>query len=531
MDPLAKQLAEVDIHCFIDAYNIKNEQGHVLDFHDHMFLWDIFSDESPHQAIMKAAQIGFSTTAIIKSLWLAHTKKMDMIYTLPTYGDVHDFVTSKVNRIIEQNPILQEWTKDRDTIEQKKVGDSVIYYRGTWSERAALMISSDLNVHDEVDRSNLKVVDQYYSRLQHSKYHWQWLFSNPSVPEMGVHKLWSRSDQKHWFVTCDACNKKQYLVMENIMKENPEDDWYFGCKACKAPLNRKKGEWIARWSDKTYDKDKNPNGVNGYWISLLMAPWVSANTIKDLEKTKPADYFANFVLGIPYTGSGNVVTKDVIVRNLTDQINTQEGRIVIGVDPGSEVRYVVGNAQGLFYYGECKGYGELEALIKRWPKAIMVIDSGGDLIASRELREKYKNRIFLAYYRQDRKSEEIFSWDDDQGSVTIDRNKTIQLVIDELTDRRIPIYGNETDWYDYWVHWSHIYRVSEENNLGQLVHKWMRSDRDDWVHATVYWRAGMDRFMGGGGEIINIQESIGEIGYTADPTGKHLLFQPKQRYN
>lgn len=529
MDPLAKQLAEQNIHCFIDAYNIKNEQGNILDFHKHAFLWDIYEDFSPHQAIMKAAQIGFTTTAIIKSLWLAHTNKMDMIYTMPTYSDVNTLVTSKVNRIIEQNPILQQWTAKKDTIEQKRVGESLIYYRGTWSEREALSVSSDLNVHDEVDRSNLKVVDQYYSRLQHSKFHWQWLFSNPSVPEMGVHKLWSRSDQKHWFVRCTSCGKKQYLVMENIVK-NDKGEWYFGCKECKAELDRNNGQWVARWKDKTYNKDTNPNGVNGYWISLLMAPWVSADTIKDLEKNKPADYFSNFVLGLPYTGSGNTVIKDTIMRNLTDTMNTQEGRIVIGVDPGIDIRYTIGNEQGLFYYGECKGYAELEALMKRWPKAIMVIDQGGDLIASRELRAKYPNRIFLAYYRQDRNSEEIFKWDDNECSVTIDRNKTIQLVIDEFTDRRIPIQGNETDWYDYWLHWSHIYRVSEENNLGQLKYKWLRSDRDDWVHATVYWRAGMDRFMSGQGAIIDIQTELGEVGYTSDATGKHLLFQPTRKY-
>lgn len=530
MDQVTKeQLANADIHIFNEVYGIKNEQGHKLDFHRHAFLWDIYSDFSPHQAIMKAAQIGFTTTAIIKSLWLAHTRKMDMIYTMPTFSDVSTLVTSKVNRIIEQNPILQEWVAKKDTIEQKRVGDSMIYYRGTWSDREALSTSSDLNVHDEVDRSNLKVVDQYYSRLQHSDYGWQWLFSNPSVPEMGVHKLWSRSDQKHWFVTCNNCNKKQYLVMENIMKKE-DGHWYYGCNHCKTELDRNNGEWIARWRDKTYDPIKNPHGVNGYWISLLMAPWVDADTIKNLEATKPADFFANFVLGIPYTGSGNTVNKDQIMRNLTDAINEQDGRIVIGVDPGSDIRYVCGNEKGLFYYGETKNnYDELETLLRRWPKSIMVIDSGGDLIASRQLRAKYPNRVFLAYYRPDRKSEEIFSWDDDELSVTIDRNKTIQLIIDEFTDRRIPIYGNETDWYDYWLHWSHIYRVSEEDNLGQIRSKWQRSDRDDWVHATVYWRAGMDRFMGGQGAIINIQESIGETGYTTDPTGRHL-FQPTRTY-
>ena len=159
----------------------------------------------------------------------------------------------------------------------------------------------------------------------------------------------------------------------------------------------------------------------------------------------------------------------------------------------------------------------------------MVIDSGGDLIASREMRERYKNRVFLAYYRQDRKNDELFSWNDTELSVTIDRNRAIQLIIDEFTDRRIPIYGNETDWYDYWVHWSHIYRVTEEDQLGQPKSKWMRSDRDDWVHATVYWRTGMDRFMQGEGAIIDIQDHFGEVGYTSDASGKYL-FRPQQKY-
>ena len=98
MDAVTKEeLANADIHIFNEVYGIKNEQGVKLDFQDHAFLWDIYSDMSPVQAIMKAAQIGFSTTAIIKSLWLAHSKKMDMIYTLPTYSDVHDFVSSKVS--------------------------------------------------------------------------------------------------------------------------------------------------------------------------------------------------------------------------------------------------------------------------------------------------------------------------------------------------------------------------------------------------------------------------------------------------
>jgi hypothetical protein len=72
-----------------------------------------------------------------------------------------------------------------------------MYFRGTKTERAALAVSSDLNIHDEEDRSDQQVIAQYSSRLQHSDYKWEWHFSNPSVKGNGVDRYWEISDQKH----------------------------------------------------------------------------------------------------------------------------------------------------------------------------------------------------------------------------------------------------------------------------------------------------------------------------------------------
>src|SRR5256885_1449375 len=132
-------------------YSIKTENGVSLDFTDHPFLWDIYNDLSPKQAILKAAQVGLTTLQILKSFYVARKKHLDIIYTLPTESDVQQFAGGKVNRIISQNPILQDWTKDKDSVEQKAVGQNLIYYRGTWTQKAAIMVSSDLNIYDEVD--------------------------------------------------------------------------------------------------------------------------------------------------------------------------------------------------------------------------------------------------------------------------------------------------------------------------------------------------------------------------------------------
>ena len=480
-------LAQKSIHAWIQENRVRTESGAILDFRDHLFWFDVLSDFSPEQVWYKCAQVGGSTVGIVKSFYAMHRYGLDAIYTLPTANDVKDFVGGKVNRIIANNPVLQSWIKEKDSVESKTVENNQIYYRGTWTERAAIMVSSDLNIYDEIDRSKQDIIEQYASRLQHSKFQWQWSFSNPSVEGNGVSKLWPHSDQKHWFVRCGGCNKRQFLSWpESIDEERRE----FICKHCHKALTREErrvGEWVKKYKDRR---------VSGYWFSLLMAPWVTADKILTLHETKSEEYFHNFVLGLPYVGGGNKVQKHEILQNVTDEINMQDGRVIIGVDTGAHIHYCLGNRQGVFHYGESDGYEEIEGFLRRWPKSIAVFDQGGDLIAPRKLREKYKGRVFLCHYRQDRKTMEIIRWGEgeEDGNVLVDRNRMIELAIGEFRDRRVRLHGTENDWYDFWLHWDHIYRTQKEDALGVIRRTWERSDADHWVHAYVYMRVGMDRF-------------------------------------
>ena len=468
---------------FIKHHDIRNDQGEPLDFKDHAYLKEIYCDLGPKQVILKAAQIGFSTTANIKALWLAKYKGLDIIYSLPSAADVHDFVSGKTNRLIDHNPIFREWTQDKDSIEQKRVGNNVIYFKGTWTERAAIATPADLYISDETDRSKQDIVTQYKTRLQHSRFGWEWYFSNPSVPGNGVDRYWQVSDQKHWVVKCE-CGYEWYLTMDNIMGTPP----YFGCLKCSKELDRRKGRWVKKYQDREY---------SGYWIPLFVNPRVSAQMVMDRKKQYDEQQFANFVLGQPYVGRGSVLTRQMFTQNLVEGTNPQNARPIIGVDTGAEINYVVGNKYGLFFYDKCSDYSTLEQLLTRWPNAIMVIDQGGDIIGPRKLREKYPNRVFLCFFRQDRKNDELVSWDDEGGTCVVDRNKLIQLCVDEFTEKRTPVWGTETDWYDYMVEWIGMYRTVEDNALGVPVYTWNKpaSGRCDYPFAQVYWRIGMDRFL------------------------------------
>lgn len=508
---------------WIDQHKIVNEKGDPITFHKHLFLVDIYEDQSQNLVVIKAAQVGLSTLEILKNFYDASRYKMDIIYTLPSDSDVNVFVSGKVNRIIANNPILQEYTKDKDSIEQKQIKQSYAYFRGTWTQKAANMVTADRLVHDEKDSSNQSVISTYQARMQHSKFKQTHTFSHPSSPGVGVDADWLESDQKEWFIKCPHCEKEQYMSWDTT---NPKkmsvdmDKREFTCKICQGALlwkDRAKGRWIARY--KTTLPSGKPVKYSGYHISLLICPWVTAGEIIDKFNDPKSDmeFFYTRVLGLPYAGSGNSVAEATIKDLVTTDKNLYKGRIVIGVDTGIKLRYVIGNKQGLLGFGEMTDYmpdevnklainETVEYFLKVFPNSIMVIDQGGDIIGSRKLRVKYPGRVFLCHYQRDRKTMNLIKWGekDESGTVHVDRNRMIQLVIDEARDKRFKLYnGTKEDWHDYWLHWSHIYRkVEEDAKMGTPIYTWMRSDRDDWVHATVYWRVGIDKFGGKGAVVM-----------------------------
>lgn len=464
----------------------------------------------------------------IKSFFVAKKKGRQIIYTLPTQGDVQDMVGGSFNRIIAQNPVLMEWVKDHDTIEQKSVGNSIIFYRGTFTQKQAMMIPSGLNIHDEVDASDPGVITQYETRLQAQEDGgWRWYFSHPSLAGHGVDVYWQKSDQKEWYIRCNECKKEQILTWPESVIHSPEQDKsFYACKFCRKELSdlaRINGRWI--------DKDGHAWGgtvqggyeFSGWHVSQLMLWNKSAKDIiaafNDPQKDK--QYFYNYVLGLPYVSSDDRIEPRVVLQNCVDQVNEQEGRTIIGADTGHGIHYVLMNSQGVFYYdheteitASRTPYDIIRAHLRRFPKSIAVFDQGGDLIGVRKLQAEFPGRVFLCFYRKDRKSVEIVEWgeNDEYGKVTVDRNRMMTLVIEQIRDiGRIRLNGTPEEWKEFASHFGFIYReklmvkeTREKDNreLYGAEYIWKRNGPDHYVHALLYAIVGLQRYGGEKAKII-----------------------------
>lgn len=431
--------------------------------------------------------------------------------TLPTATDVNDMAGGKINRIIAQNPVLSSWVKDHDTVEQKAVGKQIIYYRSTFVAKAAMMVSSDLNVHDEVDASDASVITQYETRLEAKSDGKRWYFSHPSIAGFGVDIQWQQSDKKEWYIICPHCQYEHFMEYPNCIKG--ED---YVCAKCQGVLtdeDRINGQW----------KPTTQGKFSGYHISQMMCSWISAKNIveKANDPKKDKQYFCNYVLGLPFVGSENKIEPEVVLKNVVPEVNPQTERIVIGVDTGLPIHFTCMNKDGVFHYGKCKPpskdydpYKELESMLIRWPRSIMVADQGGDLVGIRRLQDKYIGRVFLCYYRKDKKGKEIITWgeDDNLGIVTVDRNRMITLIVEQMRDiGLIRLNGVREDWLEFASHFGNIYRelVITKESTGKDFHTlygsefvWKRTGGDHFVHTLLYALVGMDRFAKGLVEII-----------------------------
>lgn len=517
------QLDRLSIHSWIVNNSIKTETGKPLDFHTHRYLFDIYRDESPYLCCIKAGQIGFSTMAILKTIWIAKNRNMNIGYILPTSEMVEKFVGSKVNRMAQQNPIIGTWMKDKDKISEKQIGDAYIFYLGSQTDRSAIMLSLDMLVGDEYDKSPQGVMETYDSRLQHSAYGYKWVFSNPTIPDFGVDRFWKISDQKKWHIKHLECGEI-YVLDESCIDYVQEK---YICPICKGEItdeDRRMGEWLKTAQGK----------YSGYWIPLWVNPSISASTIAEYKRNKSGEYFANFVAGLPYINTSNMLSQRMLENCLDPKVNEQQGKILIGVDTGHNIHYTMLNKQGYFFHGYINSveenqksgnpipnydpYDELNRLMATYKTATMIADQGGDLIGIRKLQQKYLGRVYLCWFTKETKNQEVTRWVDEENGrpvykVLVDRNRAIQEEVDEIKEKRITFNGTKQDWQPFFEHALNIYRVQEikgEESDPQYNWRWVwrRKGADHFFLASVYARIGLDRFGMDMAQIIPINDTF-----------------------
>ena len=487
---------------------IRTPKGDLLDFYDHPYLIEIYDDQSKEMIIKKAAQIGISTYAINKSMWFADTHQVSIIYTFPTASDVADFSKARITPVIQASPYLRN--RVSGGIELKEIGKSFIYFRGAWSERQAISVDSDFNIHDEIDFSKPDIIDMYRERMSHSKYALFLALSTPSIPEYGIDYLFQRSDKHEWFITCPQCGEKQILKYPDSIRGNTKEARY-ACIKCSATITddaRRNGKWVL-----TGDKDW---GVRGYHISQLMAPWISATEIlrkEERSRIRPTKNltgirdFYNFCLGEAYGGDNVPLNRDTMLACIQNKYGWEvNGRsTAMGVDQGDKLHVVIYQKEKgsgkprLIHAAIYDSFDVLPDLMDKYGVSICLIDALPNKHSARRFTLRYPAKAWLVYYNENQK--EFINWKKDtekrEYRVIVNKIESFDNMAQKHKDLNVilPHLDSELDQYiRQMTNWA---KDKEEDSRGVVKFVYKKLGADHFANASNYAILGVDKLSTG----------------------------------
>ena len=156
--------------------------GKPFTFDRHEYLIDPYADDHPNQSYLKAAQLGLTSLAMLRTVHSARYRNFNgILYLFPSRSDVTDFSRGRLNPLIQGNPeTIAAWVRDTDAANIKRIGNCILYLRGMKSRTGLKSVPADFIIFDELDEAPQNAVDMALERLSHSEFKEILKLSNPN---------------------------------------------------------------------------------------------------------------------------------------------------------------------------------------------------------------------------------------------------------------------------------------------------------------------------------------------------------------
>lgn len=469
--------------------------GKPFSFAGHEYLREIYDDSGGHLVLCKAAQIGGTSWAILRSI---HSCIMGLGvgYYFPTKSDVWDFSRSRVGPLLAQNPFLNKMIKDTDTVGLKQINGCPLYLRGMESKVGMKSISVDLIVFDELDEATPEAKTMAKERLSHSDYRRLIELSNPSLPNFGIDEAYARSDQRHWTLKCPACSQWTALEKEfprklgeevRIILRRADGSYYHACPRCDAELDLARGEWVADFPDRP---------THGYLISQLFSSKVDPGDIlREYRSTRFPERFFNLKVGIAWADTQNRLDTATVLACCGEAGMLEESSepCSMGVDTGNELHVVVSrraaqkkkNVREVVYIGVRQDYSELDDLMERYHVRTCVIDALPEIHITRAFANRHPGRVWLNYFQESQRGG--YRWDRDQWIVYENRTEALDASRQVIRDRKVALPRTGPVLQQFAEHLSaDVKRLVEDEETGARAYRYVKTGTNHFSFALTY---------------------------------------------
>ena len=139
-------------------------------------------------------------------------------------------------------------------------------------------------------------------------------------------------------------------------------------------------------------------------------------------------------------------------------------------------------------------WDEAAAILRRYRPKATVIDALPETTQARQLQEMQpRGKFWLSYYVQQKrgtKNQSPSVWDWRTLAVSSDRTRTLDQMVEGFYGKLNTLAANTPP--DYMDHLASIKRVEEENQIGEVLVKWINTGDDHFAHAENYCHMAMN---------------------------------------
>lgn len=499
------------------------ERGQPLDLKHFPFQKEWYSEEiadARRVVWMKAAQVGMSGYAWRWAGRRAEQWGDRVIYFFPTDDDVANFGDQRIEPSIEESDLLKRRIPSHFVRNKhlKRIGAGDLSLRGTKSRTSVQSVDADALVFDEYDYHDQANLAQAERRLAGAQAagrdpRMRWL-GYPTLPGMGIHALYTRSDRRVWHVVCPKCEMEQPLSWEENMRWRGEldpervlratdDEWedaedvtaaWRVCARCEESLE---GDPMLDGSWRVTNKR---GALVGYHVPRLVVPRTDLlELVVNSRKTKPFDIEAFYQndLGLPWVPTEAALTEADVMAACSlggDAQTLYRGRfpLVAGVDVASERDLSMwveelwpdGTSRAI-WIGEPRDFQEVSEKIGRYNVNLTVIDSMPERRQARAVAATYPGRVVLAGY-DERNEADAYRYDEKKNMVTVNRTEAMDAFMDSIRQqRRLPLRKPPVRFVEQLTSPK---RRTELNTAGKPRRVYVATGPvgDDYAHAGVY---------------------------------------------
>jgi hypothetical protein len=482
-------------HEWVVKSNIILDDGKPFSFARHEYLEEPYQDNHPWQVEIKSTQMGETTKALLRSLYDARFRNMKgLIYYFPSDKDVTIFNFERVIPLIAANPdTIGQWIGDTNNTHIKRVWKSNLHLRGMKGAVSTKSVVADKVFFDELDLSSEESISQALKRLSHSEFKEVLMFSNPTLCDFGIDKLFQETDQRFWLIKCPACGHYTDLVgtfPTELGKEVPclletKNGVIRACEKCKAELNPSVGQWVAKHPRVTEKR--------GRQYSQLFSHFVKPEDIlHEYRTTKYPRTFFNLTLGIAWIEAQNRLSIQEVLACCGNEgiLDSDPGPCFLGIDQGKDLHVVIGKkhpqkAGKIIHIGVYRDWEELDPLMKNFNVIRCVVDALPETRNARAFAERHKGKVFLSWYRDFLKADE--KWNEGDLALVCNRTESLDNSHNEIQLGSIILPRECEIMREFATHCHNAAkRLEEDSETGDRRYTYVKLGQDHFRHALNY---------------------------------------------